>query len=73
MDVPRFMDVEEVAALLGPSPETIKKDIRRNPLAVPPRLHVPGTRLLRGRPCDVEAWLDECAEKPQRSRWRVVR
>ncbi len=73
MDVPRFMDVEEVAALLERSPETIKKDILRNPLAVPPRLHVPGTRLLPWRPCDVEPWLDECAEMPQRSRSRVAR
>ena len=73
MDVPRFMDVEEVAALLGRSPETIKKDIRRNPLAVPPRLHLPGTRLLRWRPCDVETWLDECAERSQQSRSGLAR
>lgn len=72
MDVQRLMDVEAVAALLGRSPETIKKDIRRNPLAVPPRLHVPGTRLLRWRPCDVQAWLDECAGKTQRSHSRVA-
>ena len=72
MDVQRLMDVEAVAALLGRSPETIKKDIRRNPLAVPPRLHVPGTRLLRWRPCDVQTWLDECAGKTQRSHSRVA-
>lgn len=55
----RLLDIQELAALLGRSPETIKKDLRRNPLAVPPRLHIPGTRLLRWREDDVEAWLGE--------------
>ena len=73
MEVQRLLDVEDVAALLGRSPETIKKDIRRNPLPVPPRLHLPGTRLLRWRPCDVETWLDECVERPQRSRSGLAR
>ena len=47
MEVQRLLDLEEVAALLGRSPQTVKKDLRRNPMAVPPRLYVPGTRLLR--------------------------
>ncbi|MDR5750346.1 MULTISPECIES: hypothetical protein [unclassified Caballeronia] len=55
----KLLDPYELAALLGRSPETIKKDMRRNPMAVPPRLHIPGTRLLRWRECDVEAWLAE--------------
>jgi predicted DNA-binding transcriptional regulator AlpA len=53
----KLLDLDDLAALLGRSPDTIKKDIRRNPMAVPPRLHIPGTRLLRWRECDVEAWL----------------
>ncbi|QYG08709.1 AlpA family transcriptional regulator [Janthinobacterium sp. PAMC25594] len=52
-----ILDLAELANLLGRSPETIKKDIRRNRLAVPPRLHIPGTRLLRWRRVDVDAWL----------------
>ncbi|THJ45679.1 hypothetical protein E9536_40770 [Burkholderia sp. LS-044] len=55
----KLLDLDELAALLGRSPETIKKDLRRNPLSVPPRLHIPGTRLLRWRECDVDAWLAE--------------
>lgn len=54
-----LLDIHELAELLGRSPETIKKDLRRNPMAVPPRLHIPGTRLLRWRRADVEAWLAE--------------
>ena len=52
-----ILDLTDLANLLGRSPETIKKDIRRNRLAVPPRLHIPGTRLLRWRRADVDAWL----------------
>lgn len=52
-----ILDLTDLADLLGRSPETIKKDIGRNCLAVPPRLHIPGTRLLRWRRVDVDAWL----------------
>ena len=61
MEVQRLLELGELAKLLGRSPETVRRDMRRNPMAVPPRLYVPGTRLLRWRPCDVRAWLDECA------------
>lgn len=52
-----LVDLNELAAILGRSRETIKKDLTRNRLAVPPRLHIPGTRLLRWRRIDVENWL----------------
>ncbi len=57
-----LLDLQELADLLGRSPETIKKDIKRNHLAVPPRLHIPGTRLLRWRRVDVDAWLASFVE-----------
>lgn len=53
----KLLDLNELGIMLGRSPATIKKDIKRNRLAVPPRLHIPGTRLLRWRKIDVEAWL----------------
>ena len=53
----RLLDLQDLSETLGRSPETIKKDLKRNPLAVPPRLHIPGTRLLRWRLEDVDAWL----------------
>lgn len=52
-----ILDLADLAAMLGRSPQTIKKDLTRNRLAVPPRLHIPGTRLLRWRQVDVDAWL----------------
>lgn len=52
-----LLTLREVAAMLGRSPETVRKDLRRNPSAVPPRVRLPGTRLLRWRSEDVAAWL----------------
>ena len=52
-----LLDVHELSTLLKRSPATIKRDLRRNPDAVPPRLQLPGTRLLRWRTEDVHAWL----------------
>jgi predicted DNA-binding transcriptional regulator AlpA len=53
----KLLDLNELGMLLGRSPETIKKDMKRNRGAVPPRLHIPGTRLLRWRAVDVNEWL----------------
>lgn len=51
------LELGDLAVLMGRSPETIRKDLRRNPAAVPPRLIIAGTRLLRWRAVDVQAWL----------------
>ena len=59
MEVQRLLDLAELAEVLGRSPETIKKDLKRNPAAVPPRLQLPGTQLLRWRARDVDAWLGQ--------------
>ena len=56
-DCNRLLDLQELASLLARSVETIRKDIRRRPEAVPPRLLLPGTRLLRWRLVDVTDWL----------------
>ena len=55
----QLLTLDELAVILGRSPETIRKDIRRNPDAVPPRLQLPGTRLLRWRAVDVQAWMSQ--------------
>lgn len=52
-----LLDIHDLARVLGRSPQTIKRDIRRNPGAVPPRTMLPGTRLLRWREQDVGDWL----------------
>jgi len=62
-----ILDLADLAALLGRSPQTIRKDIQRNRLAVPPRLHIPGTRLLRWRRVDVDVWLASHVESRVRA------
>ncbi|PKO27562.1 MAG: hypothetical protein CVU36_19730 [Betaproteobacteria bacterium HGW-Betaproteobacteria-9] len=57
----QLLTLAEVAKLLGRRPETVRKDLIRNPGAVPPRLVIPGTRLLRWRTEDIESWLTECS------------
>lgn len=52
-----LLTITDVARLLGRSPQTLKRDLRRNPMAVPPRVELPGTRLLRWREADVERWV----------------
>jgi len=52
-----LLTMVDVARLLNRNPATLKSDLLRNPRAVPPRVHLPGTRLLRWREADVEAWL----------------
>ena len=63
----QLLTLDELAAILERSPETIRKDIRRNPDAVPPRLQLPGTRLLRWRASDVDAWLAVNVQKGARN------
>ena len=53
-----LLDLQSLARLLGRSPQTIRRDLRRNPDAVPPRMQLPGTRLLRWREVDVAVWLN---------------
>lgn len=54
----KILTLDELAAVLKRSANTIKNDLRRNPGAVPPRMKLPGTRLLRWRLVDVQAWLN---------------
>lgn len=59
-----LLDLNDLSRALKRSPETIKRDLRRNPHAVPPRLQLPGTKLLRWREEDVSAWLAGLVELP---------
>ena len=55
----KLLDLHALSIFLGRSVETIKKDMKRNRLAVPPRVCIPGTRLLRWQPTDVNGWIAE--------------
>ncbi len=55
----KYLDIFEVAEVLGVTPETVRKNMKRRPWLVPMNMHIPGTRMLRWRIVDVEAWLVE--------------
>jgi predicted DNA-binding transcriptional regulator AlpA len=54
---PSLLEVDDLARILGRSVRAIKRDVRHDPERLPPRLQLPGTKLLRWRQEDVEEWL----------------
>lgn len=54
-----LLTLDELALFLGRGRETIRKDFKRNPAAVPPRIVIPGTRGPRWRMADVQCWLSQ--------------
>lgn len=55
----RYLDVDKFAALLHESASNIRRKIRANSNEVPPRMHLPGSKMLRWRLHEVENWMWE--------------
>jgi predicted DNA-binding transcriptional regulator AlpA len=55
----KYLDIDEVAEILCLSPATIKRKINANSDAIPPRMYLPGTRMLRCREHEVRNWMEE--------------
>jgi predicted DNA-binding transcriptional regulator AlpA len=55
----KYLDIQELAELLGQSTRTIRKTLVKSPHLVPHRLHLPGSRMLRWRVHEVESWMYE--------------
>lgn len=56
-DTKPLLKLIDVATLLGRSPETVRRDLHRNPAAVSPQVVIPGARHLRWSEQAVVAWL----------------
>lgn len=54
-----YLDITELAALLGLSENLIKKKVRTDPNAIPSKMHLPGSQMLRWRLHEVENWMAE--------------
>ena len=52
-----LINVAELGEIIQRSPATIKKTLRTNPTAIPPRVIISGSRTLRWRVSDVEQWV----------------
>lgn len=56
-----LLTVEDLAQILRKSPASIRSDVTRNPLALPPICRIPGTARILWRTTDVERWLSAIA------------
>lgn len=52
-----LITVSALSEIIQRSPATIKKALRTNPTAIPPRVIISGSRALRWRVSDVEQWV----------------
>lgn len=57
-----LMDVAQMASLLRKTVASIRSDVSRNPMSLPPLCRLPGSRRLLWRAEDVNAWLAGCVE-----------
>ena len=57
-----LLDVSQIATLLRKTVPSVRSDVCRNPLALPPRCKLPGSRRLLWRAEDVSSWLAACVE-----------
>jgi predicted DNA-binding transcriptional regulator AlpA len=55
----KYLDIDELATFLGQSTQTIKKKLRSVPAQLPPKMHIPGSKMLRWRMHEVENWLTD--------------
>lgn len=54
-----YLDIDELAQMLGRSSSSIRRNLARRPFLVPPKMHIPGSKMLRWRARDVESWMFE--------------
>lgn len=54
-----YLDIDELATFLGRSVRSVKRDMGRSPTSVPPKMHIPGSALLRWRAHEVQNWIVE--------------
>lgn len=62
------MDVGSLAMLLGRSARSIKNDVSRNPLSLPPIFRPPGTQKVMFKVKEVVEWMEELAEAENKRR-----
>lgn len=54
-----YLDMDELAAMMGIDAKTMRRNLRSRPYEVPPRMHVPSSKMMRWRRYEVEKWLYE--------------
>jgi len=54
-----YLDIHELAVLMGQSTRTIRRNLANCSHLVPPKMHIPGSSMLRWRRHEVEQWMYE--------------
>jgi hypothetical protein len=52
-----YLDIQELAVLLGKSTCSIKRNLAHRPELVPPKMYIPSSLMLRWRAHYVERWM----------------
>jgi predicted DNA-binding transcriptional regulator AlpA len=68
LDGQQLIGPAELAHKLDLTPKTVKVNVTRSPLSLPPRFPIPGSQRLAWRLKDVNAWMDRIAAEAQRAR-----
>lgn len=55
----KYLDVEELAVLMDLTPSTIRRYVAKKPFNLPPKMHIPGSKMMRWRKVEAEKWLYE--------------
>lgn len=58
-----YLDVHDLTTLLGQSTRSIRNNLAERPHLVPPKMHIPYSRMLRWRAHEVESWMFETGFK----------
>lgn len=54
-----YLDIDDLAELLGLRPNTIKRKLADAPMLVPPKMHILNSSMLRWRAHEVKNWMYE--------------
>lgn len=54
-----YLDIDELAELMGLSPGTVMRKLSLSPAAIPPKMHLPASKMLRWRSDEVTIWMFE--------------
>lgn len=55
----KYLDIDELAQLMGLAPRTLSKKVRLAPATIPPKMHFSDSKMLRWRRIDVDSWMVE--------------
>jgi predicted DNA-binding transcriptional regulator AlpA len=59
-----YLDIGELAVLMGTSIAAIRRTLATKPFDLPPKMYIPGSKMLRWREVEVKKWMYEHGLSP---------